>query len=198
MSPSHADDSERWTRQIQDAMADTSAVRDGLQDDEAIPFIEWGSARAAQIGDRLVAPGTPEPDGEHVSNLAYTLTRLMTRLNWVVTYRHKKDAAWLTRTFHKINDLSRDLFGPDAPTLTDDAIADWIAAHEQRTNGDLLHDLMVQFTPAVDSAETATPPEASGPAAPFGSAGLPGRAGSQDATSIDPDSLAQGADSHEQ
>lgn len=153
---------DRWTKLIQDTIADSSGVREGLHDDEAMPLIDWGAARAEQLAARLASPGTPEPTEESVGETAYSLVRLMTRITWVVVYRRKKDAAWLTRTFNKINELSQEVHGPDAPTLTDAEIAAWIAGDDNRTNGELIADLIARLTP---QAATASPPE---PAAPPG------------------------------
>jgi len=47
---------ERWTKQIQDAIAENSALREGLQDDEALPLIDWGAQQAEQLGARMSAP----------------------------------------------------------------------------------------------------------------------------------------------
>jgi hypothetical protein len=159
MSPLQADDSVRWTKKIQDAIADNSALRDGLTDDEAMPLIDWGAARAEQIGARMAAPDTPAPDEEQVSSTAYALTRLMTRITWVVTYRHKKDAAWLTRTFNKINDLSNKLHGPDVPALSEDEIAAWIAEHKQYSNGELVNKLIARLTPPTTPDTPGAPPD---------------------------------------
>jgi hypothetical protein len=160
MAPLQADEPNRWTRQIQDVIADTSAVREGLHDDEATPLIDWGAVQAEHIGARLVEPDTPEPDEEQVGEIGYTLVRLMTRITWLVTYRHKKDAAWLTKTFQMVNKLNADLHGPDAPTLSDDAIAAWIADHPNHTNGELVQDLIARLTPAAPVAtEPESPPE---------------------------------------
>jgi len=110
MSPFRPDDVERMAKQIEDTIVSTEKVRDGLRDDDAIPFVEWGLARARQIAARMVTPDQM-PDEEQVADKAYALTRLMTRINWLVTYRHKKDASWLARTFQMINNLSRELYG---------------------------------------------------------------------------------------
>lgn len=160
MPPATDETTGRWTKQIQAAIVETGAVREGLHDEDAIPFIDWGSARAAEIGARLVSPGTPEPNEEQVADRAYALTRLMTRMTWVVTYRQKKDANWLTRTFEKINELSREVYGPNAPTLSDQAITEWIAGHAAHTDGELLRDLMARLTP---SAAVPTLPGRPGP-----------------------------------
>ena len=139
---------EDLTNRIQDVIATSSKVRDGLHDDEALPLVEWGARYAEQISTRLADPAATPPDDEQVSNTAFTLTRLMTRINWVVTYRHKKDAAWLARTFQMINKLSQDLYGEDAPVIAEDEITTWIAEHPGRSNADLVQDLITRLTPA--------------------------------------------------
>jgi hypothetical protein len=154
---------ERWSRQIQDALADSAKVREGLRDEEALPFIDWGVAMAEYLGRRLVAPGAPEPTEEQVGNVAYALTRLMTRMNWLVTYRDKKDSAWLTKTFQMVNMLSQELHGDDAPTFTDEEIAAWIADHPNHTNGELLRGLVARLTP---SALGAAPEPSEAPPVP--------------------------------
>lgn len=156
MSPLQTDDSDRWVKIIEDTIADSSKVREGLHDDEAIPLIDWGAEQAGQIAARMAVPDTPEPDQETVEETAYALVRLMTRITWVATYRHKKDAAWLTRTFNTINKLSEQLYGPDAPVLSEDEIATWIAEHENYSNGELVQKLIARLTPvpASDTPET--------------------------------------------
>lgn len=155
MTPLGTDQADQWTRQIQDALAGDSGLREGLNDDEARPLVDWGAEQAATLAQRLTQ-SSPPPDAEQVAMAAYTLGRLMTRVNWVATYRTKKDTAWLTRAFIKINQLSQELFGPDAPTLSDDEIAAWIADQPLRDNGALVRGLLARLTPG-----GATPAEAS-------------------------------------
>lgn len=161
MTPFQADQLDRWTKQIQDALAGNSGLREGLTDDEALPLVNWGAEQARTVAQRLAQAGDVAPDSEQIDNSAYTLGRLMARINWVVTYRNKKDAAWLTRTFAKINQLSREVFGPDAPVLSDDEIAAWIADHPNHSNAELLHELIARLTPkgaASPEAPPAAPP----------------------------------------
>ncbi len=155
-----SDDLARTVQQIQDTLVSSDGVRDGLHDEEAIPLMEWGATCAEHVGTRLASPDTPAPDSDQVGAAAYALTRLLTRVNWVVTFRNKKDVAWLTRTFATINQLSRELYGDSAPVLSDEAIAQWIADHPNHTNADLIQDLIARLTP----------PSPAAPAAP-----LPGR-----------------------
>lgn len=164
MAPLGTDKTDQWTRQIQDALAGDSGLREGLNDDEARPLVDWGAEQAATLAQRL-AQASPPPDAEQVAMAAYTLGRLMTRVNWVVTYRTKKDTAWLTRAFIKINQLSQELFGPDAPTLSDDEIAAWIADQPQHDNGALVRGLLARLTPG-SAAPAEAPPVETAPVAP--------------------------------
>lgn len=163
MAPLETDQVDRWTRQIQDALAGDSGLREGLNDDEARPLVDWGAEQAATLARRLAHSDTP-PDAEQVAMAAYTLGRLMSRINWVVTYRTKKDSAWLMRTLTKINQLSQELFGPDAPALSDDEIAAWIADQPNHDNGTLVRGLLARLTPG-GAAPAEAPPETP-PAAP--------------------------------
>ena len=162
MTPLGTDQVDQWTRQIQDALAGDSGLREGLSDDEARPLVDWGADQAAKLARRL-AESSPPPDGEQVAMAAYTLGRLMTRINWVVTYRTKKDDAWLTRAFFKINQLSQELFGPDAPALPDDEIAAWIADQPNHDNGTLVRGLLARLTPEIPPV----PPERRPPPIPM-------------------------------
>lgn len=159
MAPVSPEEVDRAARLIEDTLISSEKVRDGLRDDEAIPFVEWGLARARQLAARLTAAATTSLDEEQVADKGYALARLMTRINWLVTYRHRKDAAWLTRTFQMINQLSRELYGEDAPTFSDEEISAWLASHEMRTNAELIADLMARLTPdrPPDTAPPATP-----------------------------------------
>lgn len=177
-----------WVTKILETIADSSPIREGLKDDEAQPLIDWGTKCADHLGQRLAAPGTPAP--EQVESTAYNLTRLMTRINWMATYRHKKDAVWLTRTFQMINQLSRELFGDDAPVMTAEQITAWLADHARLTNAEVVQNLIARFSPPAMAAPSAPPgvipapalpgrdaPESAPPAAPGMNQGsaLPGR-----------------------
>lgn len=147
MTPIEADSTTQWTRQIQDTLAGNSGMREGLDDDEALPLVNWGAEQAETVAHRLAQPDTPPPDDEQVALAAHNLGRLLTRITWVVTFRTKKDAAWLTRTFAKINALSQEVFGPDAPTLSDEEIAAWIDEQAGKSNGELVQGLITRLTP---------------------------------------------------
>jgi hypothetical protein len=146
----------RWAKQIQDTIADSSTVRDGLHDEEAMPLINWGTQQAIRISERMAAPELPPPDEQRISDMGYALVSLMTRITWLAVYRNKKDAAWLTRTFYKINDLSRELHGPDAPVFSDEEIAVWIAGHAGKSNSELVQNLIAHLTfpPSPNTTDT--------------------------------------------
>lgn len=166
MAPLETDSAAQWTKQIQDALAGNSGMREGLRDDEALPLVNWGAEQAETIAQRLAEADTPAPNAEQIDMAAYTLGRLLTRITWVVTYRDKKDAAWLTRTFAKINALSQELFGPDAPALSDEEIAAWIAEQPNRTNGELVNDLIARLTPERAAPAEVAPDDAPDDEAP--------------------------------
>jgi hypothetical protein len=174
---------------ILETIADSSPIREGLHDDEALPLIDWGTQCASHLGQRLAAPGTPAP--EQVDNTAYNLTRLMTRINWLATYRTKKDAGWLTRTFQMINQLARELFGDDAPVMSDPEVAAWLTDNARLTNGEVVQALIARFSPA---GMAAPPPEAATPAPPSTGQGpvFPGRDAPESAPPVTP-SAGQGS-----
>jgi hypothetical protein len=179
MTPVTPDDIERAARLMQDGIVSSEKVRDGLRDDEAVPFVEWGLRRAKQLATRLAAADQLTTDDEQIADQGYALTRMMTRVNWLVTYRHKKDAAWLTRTFQMINQLSRELYGDEAPIFSDEEIAAWLAGHSARSNAELIGDLVARLTPSSDSAPSEPTPapfdsESSAPAPPPSAPALPG------------------------
>jgi len=167
-------DSDRWARRIQDAIATNSKIRDGLHDPEAIRLVEWGNTYAAKLSTRLAAPDTPSPDEEQVDNAAYSLARLLTRINWLVSYRHKKDATWLTRTFQMVNSLNRELLGDDAPVVSDEEIAAWIAEHSATDDASLIQDLIARLSPPTpESTEADAGSDTAPPAPPLAPADPP-------------------------
>ncbi len=150
--PDEQSSTQQWAKQIQDVLADSSKIREGLPDDIAIPFIEWGREIAEVLATRFAAP----PSAEELGNTGYNLGRLMTRINWLVTYRTKKDVDWLTRTFEMVNKLSQDVYGKDAPTLSADEIAAWLADQPNHSDDALIHDLMARYTPQAMAAAAET------------------------------------------
>ena len=70
---------------FEDAIADSGKLREGLTDDDAIPLVEWGVAYAHTYAHTMTGSGAPLPPDQQISDQAYNLTRLMTRLNWVAT-----------------------------------------------------------------------------------------------------------------
>lgn len=177
MTPLTPDEIERAARLMQDTIVSTEKVRDGLRDDEAIPFVEWGLARARQLAARLAQTDQLASDEEQIADQGYGLARLMTRLNWLVTYRFKKDAAWLTRTFQMVNQLSRELYGEEAPTFSDEEIAAWLDGHSARSNAELLAELIAHLTPSApsDSAPGEPASSDSGGESVVSAPSLPGR-----------------------
>jgi len=163
MPPRAPEDAGGLTRLSEDAIVASEKVRDGLRDDGAIPCVEWGLAGARHLAARLSGSTGAPPDEEQVATKGYALTRLMTRLNWLVTYRFKKAADWLTRTFQMVNQLSRELYGDDAPVFSDEEIAAWLADHASHSNAELLAGLMARLTP--ERPPDITPPTASVPPA---------------------------------
>ncbi|WP_119065492.1 hypothetical protein [Aggregatilinea lenta] len=194
--PAEQNDSNPLTRQITDVIAESEKVRDGLHDDEALPLIDWGTAQAKALGAKLAAPETPDVTPEQAAETGYALARLMTRITWVVTYRSKKDADWLTRTFHKINDLSRELHGLDAPTLSDEEIAAWIAEQPGHTNAELIQGLTARLTPGTPSPSDN--PDTPGASGDSGTPDVPGVPGLPSAPPHFPGSLPGRGDPHEQ
>ncbi len=149
---------DQLSKQIQDALVTNEKVREGLASNDALPFMDWGSAYADVLAQRLAAPEAPEPGEEQVNETAYVLARLMTRMNWLVTYRNQKDAAWLTQTFQMVNKLSRDLLGEAAPVFAEEEITVWLAEHSTHTDSDLLKNLMARLSPPALTAPAVEPP----------------------------------------
>ncbi len=150
--PPHA---QRWAKILQDAIVTDSAIREGLQDDDAVPFLAWGKSQAERVAARWVAQGVT-PDEEQLDEAAGALMDLMTNINWAVRYRHKKGTAWLINVLRSLNTLSRELLGTDAPTLDEEVIAAWVADDVQHADGQVLRDLLAQLTPSED--HPAAPP----------------------------------------
>lgn len=165
-------------RRIQDVLADSSKIREGLRDEDALPLVDWGIARADDLAARLAA--RPDTNDEQIDQAAHTLQRLMTRVNWVVVYRDKKDEAWLSKMFQLINKLNRDLYGDDAPQLSDAAIAAWLADRSNHESGALIQGLLARLQPGGPAGSAAPPANPAtdddSPPAPFEGFGLPGRA----------------------
>ncbi|NDJ76176.1 MAG: hypothetical protein GYB65_07945 [Chloroflexi bacterium] len=146
MTPFQAEGRSRWVEKIRDRIGSDATIREGLQDDAALPLMDWGWDRAARLGARLSAE-QPDLNDEQVVEAAHELSRLMARVAWLAVYRHQQDAAWMQKTFHTINETNRQLFGPDAPAFSDQEIADWIASHENRSNEELVRALLAHLTP---------------------------------------------------
>lgn len=150
----------RWTAHIQDVVASDSSIREGLQDDDAIPLMDWGHAQAQQLAARMVTQA-PAIDEEAADAEAHVLVKLMTTISRAVVHRHAQGDDWLVKVFNRLNKTSQRVHGDDAPVMSDEAIAAWIATHKDRSNGELLRDLLARFSPPESGA---TPPDV--PAAP--------------------------------
>lgn len=162
--PPLSDEARRCARAMQDALAGNESVREGLRDEDAIPLIDWGRAQAEALAARRTMPEAEAADA------GMLLADLLSTMTWAVVYRHSKDAAWLSQTLHTLNDLSRDLAGDEAPQLSDETIAAWVAGHAERSDGDLLRELMAHFAlPETLSAPPAAPtiPPPAAPPAPI-------------------------------
>lgn len=149
-----------WTAHIQDVVASDSSIREGLQDDDAIPLMDWGRAQAQQLAARMVTQ-TPTIDEEIADAEAHALVKLMTTISRAVVHRHAQGDDWLVKVFNRLNKTSQRVYGDNAPVMSDEAIAAWIATHKDRSNGELLRDLLARFSPPESGA---TPPDV--PAAP--------------------------------
>ena len=166
MSPLQDAEAQRWAERMQDTIATNSKVRDGLRDEAAIALVDWGATYAEHIAARMAAPDAPAPDTEQVENAGYTLTRLLTRLNWLVTYRRKKDAAWLTRTFEAVNALNRELYGEAAPAFSNEAIQAWIDQDDSRSEAEMVEDLIARLSPPDTPVSGDVPPDSPAPTEP--------------------------------
>ncbi len=159
MSPLQDEQAQQWAQRMQDTIATNSKVREGLRDEAAISLVDWGATYAEQIAARMAHPDSTPPDAEQIENTGYTLSRLLTRLNWLVTYRRKKDAVWLARTFDAVNQLNRELYGEAAPTFGPEAIHAWINQEDNRSEAEQIAALLAQLTPpAAPSGPTPPPP----------------------------------------
>lgn len=162
MPPEPGSKAAEWSAKFQDILADNMKIRQGLHDDDAIPYVEWGRQVAEVLAMRL-AETAPDLDEEQATEKGFSVSRLLVRLNWLVTYRNKKDAAWLVRTFGQVNNFSREMWGDAAPTVDEAGIAAWIADHANHTDGELIRDLMGRYAPP----GIAEPAAESGDAAPI-------------------------------
>lgn len=151
--PPSAELVEHRTALIRDMLSDNEAIRDELNNEDSVIFMDWGRAQAALVAARL----PEDSDDEAVYEAGGVLSRLMSTIKRVIIRRGEKDAEWITRKFERLNDLSRELWGEAAPTLDEDAIATWIAGHEAQSNSDLLHGLMAQYALPVPADTPQTP-----------------------------------------
>jgi hypothetical protein len=157
--PPSAEMVEQRTALIRDMLSDNEAIRDELNDEDSVTFMDWGRAQAAHVAVRL-------PDGiddEMVYEAGGVLSRLMSTMKRIIIRRGEKDAEWITRKFERLNELSQELWGEAAPIVGEEAAAAWIAGHAARSNRDLLHDLMAQYAPPAPASDIAAPPAPTAP-----------------------------------
>ena len=156
----------RWTAQIQDMVASDSGIREGLHDQDAIPLIDWGRAQAERIAARLGAEA-PDVGEETIGDEAGALIRLMTTISRAVVHRHNQGDDWLAKVFKRLNKTSQRVYGEDAPVMSDEEVAAWIAGHGARSDGEVLRDLMARFSPPETDAASTEPDQPPAPAAPL-------------------------------
>lgn len=138
--------SNEWSAKIKDAILSDSALRDGLTDQEAQPLIDWGLARAEEIGSQIAA--LPAAEIEIVlEEKQYALLKLMTRITWIAIHRAGKGAEWTTATLQKLNELNQTLYGETAPQISDNLIAAYAQQSNGLTQGEMVLELMKQLSP---------------------------------------------------
>lgn len=115
----------RWSTKLRDAIVSNSAIRDGLKDDEAQPLIDWGLSLADSIGAKM--ENVPESEIEEVyDKYQAALSKLLTRINWLITFSQKKGPAWTQKTIDQLNELTHTLFGEQAPQLPVEDIMNYV------------------------------------------------------------------------
>jgi len=160
-----------WTQRIQDVIASDEGLSEGLNDEEALPLIDWGRQQAEKLGSKLA-----DPTDEKAAATGHVLARLMKRITWLAVYRQEKDANWLAQTISEINDLNRQLHGAEAPALTPEEVAGLVS------HSDVVQKAMQRLTPTGETITTMLPSETAptplpGETAPGGAmpTTLPGR-----------------------
>lgn len=159
------EDTSRWTADIEDMIASDSGIREGLHDEDAIPLMEWGRAQAKRVAARLESD-MPDADEEAAGNEAGVLIRLMTTISRAAVHRHAQGDEWLAKVFSRLNKTSQRVYGENAPVMSDEEIATWIAGHAARSDGDVLRDLMARFSPPEAGTPASTAPEPVEPESP--------------------------------
>ncbi len=146
-------------------IASDSGIREGLHDEDAIPLMDWGRAQAKRVAARLEST-MPDADAEAAGDEAGALIRLMTTISRAAVHRHAQGDEWLAKVFSRLNKTSQRVYGEDAPVMSDEEIAAWIAGHAARSDGDVLRDLMARFSPPEAGTPASTTPEPAEPESP--------------------------------
>jgi hypothetical protein len=107
---------ESWVRTLQDAVLDNAALRDGFQDAQAEPFIDWGWNLAAQVGLSLDALPLAEAEAQ-AETAKSALLKLLLRMNWLARHHASKGTEWTATTLGQMNGFARQLWGESAPQL---------------------------------------------------------------------------------
>lgn len=125
-----------YAARLRDAILDRSALTDDLLDDEAELLLNW----ALQQADRVAALMQNETDMETKSEALMDLVKAINRL---VAYRFDKDETWFSAKLNDLNNLSTSINGP-ATDATQQAV---LLNHTEKSNLDLLQDLLNAYTP---------------------------------------------------
>ncbi len=135
-----------WSDKLRDAILSNSAIRDGLQDDAAQPLIDWGLELAEAVGEKM-SQLPPEQTDAAYDTYQGALSKLLTRLNWLITFSQKKGEDWTRKTLAQINELSQTLFGEQAPLLSEDEMLHMLLAEAESDNKSRIAHLMKRVSP---------------------------------------------------
>jgi hypothetical protein len=135
-----------WAEQLRDAILSNSALREGIQDDEAQPLIDW----ALQLAEEVTAGLPSMPDSvteQRFEALSEALPKLITRITWAVVYRQKKGPDWTTRTLTQLNELNMTLRGANAPQISEARMAELANLQDELEPGALILNLIETLSP---------------------------------------------------
>ena len=145
--------SNSWIERLRDAVLDSSAMRDGLNDDEAQPLVDWGLA-LADIAGAAFAQHIMEDQETAFDELRGTLLKLLTRITWTALHRQNKGYEWTARTLEQINDFNRRIQGDQAQVLPSGLIQAYAQSLDGLDRGSLVRDIIQRL-----SAPSSTPSE---------------------------------------
>ena len=143
-----------WAEQLRDAILSNSAIRNGIQDDEAQQLIDWG----LQLAQEVTAGLTSMPDNiasVRFQALSEALPKLLTRVTWVAVHREKKGPDWTMRTLNQLNELNQTLHGVDAPQLGEERMVDIATAPAEPDVKTLIGNLIIDLSPQPANGENA-------------------------------------------